>query len=587
MTKKESAVDVLIIGAGPAGLIAAMWMAKCGITTRVVEQRPYQLRVGGADGIHPRSMEMFESFGIDQEITQVWEPITGWALWCRNAEGTLARSDRMDNPTPVRCRWGPGLLQQGIIERIIKEHISEQPSVRIEHETVSASLVIMEDALDKPDSHPCVITLRHDDSAGGSEELVRAKYVIGADGARSWTRKQLGFKMEGTRTRSVWAVTDLVVVSDFPDIRLCTTINSYGEGGLFFLRRERGLTRFYVQLNRADEVEFPAASITQELIIERLQRLLRPYTLTVKRCEWWSSYTVAHYLSDGMTKHDRVFLVGDAVHNHSPLVGLGMNISMQDSYNLGWKLAGVLKKELNPSILSTYETERRPVAAELIETDRFHLQLFDTATVTGSEPAWMLEREEALQPSMQGFAVHYQDPLLTVATEKECRPDAVIPGKRFPQLNVSNHATGKVYSIQSLLKSKGKFHVIVFAGDLSQPLELNRFNTCGTALQQIEEQILPASMGKFNVIAVHRARKTAIELASLADIFFPVDETTGRDYNRVYCDMETSYEEAGIGEQGAVVLVRPDQYVGWCGEVEDVQGLTGYLQPIFEAKKHA
>lgn len=244
----------------------------------------------------------------------------------------------------------------------------------------------------------------------------------------------------------------------------------------------------------------------------------------------------------------------------------------------------MLQKKLNPAILSTYETERRPVAEELVETDRFHLQLFDTATVTGSEPAWMLEREEALQPSMQGFAVHYQDSFLTAAAENEGRPDAVTPGKRFPQLNVSNHATGKVCAISSLLKSEGRFHVIVFAGDLSQPPELNRFNAFGTALEQIEKQMVPASMGKFNVIAVHRTHKTAIELASMANIFFPVDERTGRDYNRVYCDMETSYEDAGISDRGAVVLVRPDQYVGWCGELEDVLGLTRYLQPIFEVK---
>lgn len=260
----------------------------------------------------------------------------------------------------------------------------------------------------------------------------------------------------------------------------------------------------------------------------------------------------------------------------------------RDSYNLGWKIAGVLQKKLNPVILSTYETERRPVAEELIETDQFHLQLFDTATVTGSEPAWMQEREEALQPSMQGFAVHYEDSFLTAATtEKERRPDAVTPGKRFPQLNVSNHATGKVCAIQSVLKGEGRFHVIVFAGDLSQQPELNRFNTFGTALEQIEKRIFPASTGKFNVIAVHRTHKTAIELASVANIFFPADERTGRDYSRVYCDMETSYEEAGIGERGAVVLVRPDQYVGWCGVLEDVPELTSYLQPIFEVKKHA
>lgn len=101
-----------------------------------------------------------------------------------------------------------------MIERIIKEHISRQPFVRVEYETAPSSLVINEDTLNDPDSHPCVLSLRHGDVA---EELVRAKYVIGADGARSWTRKQLGFRMEGTRTRSVWAVTDLVIVSDFPE----------------------------------------------------------------------------------------------------------------------------------------------------------------------------------------------------------------------------------------------------------------------------------------------------------------------------------------------------------------------------------
>jgi phenol 2-monooxygenase len=117
----------------------------------------------------------------------------------------------------IRARWGPGLLQQGIIERIIKQHILEESCVQIDYETTPTSLIIKEDSLGDPDSHPCVLTLCHDDGAGVSDELVRAKYVIGADGARSWTRKQLGFEMQGTRTRSIWGVTDLVVVSDFPE----------------------------------------------------------------------------------------------------------------------------------------------------------------------------------------------------------------------------------------------------------------------------------------------------------------------------------------------------------------------------------
>lgn len=93
----------------------------------------------------------------------------------------------------------------------------EQPCVQIQHETVPTSLAIKEEALGDLDSYPYEFTLLHDHAAGASGEVIRAKYVIGADGARSWTRKQLGFKMEGIRTKSVWAVTDLVVVSNFPE----------------------------------------------------------------------------------------------------------------------------------------------------------------------------------------------------------------------------------------------------------------------------------------------------------------------------------------------------------------------------------
>ncbi|KAH8820750.1 FAD binding domain protein [Xylogone sp. PMI_703] len=577
MTRSDSSVDVVILGAGPAGLVAALWMAKYGIKARLVEQRPYRLRVGGADGIHPRSMEMFESFGIDREITQAWEPITGWALWCRDAKGNLGRSDRLDNPTPLRCRWGPGVLQQGIIERIIKNELSRYQNVEIEYETTPTSLEVRDISLNDPDAYPCVLTLRRDANTHAPEEIIRSKYVIGADGARSWTRKQLGFSMEGTRTRSVWAVADLVVVSDFPD---------FGETGLFFIRRERGLTRFYVQLNRNDEDEFPSELISQELIVQRLQQLFKPYTITVKSCEWWSSYTVAHYLSNGIAQHSRVFLVGDAVHNHSPLVGLGMNISMQDSYNLGWKLAGVVRKELHPRVLSTYETERRPVAEELIATDQFHLQFFDTVTVTGSEPAWMQKRELELQPFTQGFSVHYNDPLLSAGTRTTLlTAEVVASGERFPQLNMINHATGKPYPIQSLLKSDGRFHVVIFAGDISKPQELSEFNILGTTLRIIERQILPASMNGFNVIAIHQADKTTVELASLAEIYFPASETTGRDYERVFCEIDANYDELGIGKRGAVVIVRPDQYVGWRGELSDIEGLTNYLRPIFAPKR--
>ncbi|OQE85772.1 hypothetical protein PENNAL_c0023G00909, partial [Penicillium nalgiovense] len=288
-------------------------------------------------------------------------------------------------------------------------------------------------------------------------------------------------------------------------IRTCTTVNAHGEWGLFFLHRERGLTRFYVQLNRGDEAEVPKESITLKLIVQGLQHLLRPYTITVKHCEWWSSYRIGHYLSNGMSKNNRVFHVGDAVHNHSPLVGLGMNINMQDSHNLGWKLAGVVKKELDPRILSTFETERRPVAETLISTDRFHLELVDTMSTTGSEEAWMQERSLEPEPFLQGFGAHYQDSFLTGAPHKKQKKlDIVMPGKRFPELVVRQISYCRFCGGHSTAKGTGE--------------------VCFVYNRAAEEE---ASAAFFisGVLAIHRASKSVAVHANLTGMLYPSSQT--------------------------------------------------------------
>lgn len=117
-----------------------------------------------------------------------------------------------------------GVLQQGVIENIIKRHITAGSLIAVEYETATTSLHINENEVDDPDAYPCVLRLRRERREEGEigwqdedGEVIRAKYVIGADGAKSSTRKQLGFTMDGSRTRSVWGVMDLVVVSDFPE----------------------------------------------------------------------------------------------------------------------------------------------------------------------------------------------------------------------------------------------------------------------------------------------------------------------------------------------------------------------------------
>jgi phenol 2-monooxygenase len=164
--------------------------------------------------------------------------------------------------------------------------------------------------------------------------------------------------MLGDSTDSVWGVMDIHPLTDFPDIRKKCVIKT-ASGSILIIPREGGtLTRFYVELPPGMQ----AQNVTLENLVTTVQRILSPYNLQNTECIWWSAYSIGQRLADQFTKYNRVFLTGDACHTHSPKAGQGMNTSLQDGYNLGWKLAAVLRKEASPILLDTYVTERQQVA---------------------------------------------------------------------------------------------------------------------------------------------------------------------------------------------------------------------------------
>lgn len=142
--------------------------------------------------------------------------------------------------------------------------------------------------------------------------------------------------------------------------------------------RENKLVRLYIQLNEvsAGEERLDRSKITHELIINAARKIISPYKLDYHYCDWWTAYQIGQRVGNHFSKFDRVFLAGDSVHTHSPKAGQGMNVSMQDTYNLGWKLGLVCKKVLQRNILSTYELERKQIAKELIAFDHKFSRLF-------------------------------------------------------------------------------------------------------------------------------------------------------------------------------------------------------------------
>lgn len=142
--------------------------------------------------------------------------------------------------------------------------------------------------------------------------------------------------------------------------------------------RENKLVRFYIQLTEVAKEggQVDRSKITPDMILKAAQKTLSPYKLTYEYCDWWTAYQIGQRVGNSFSAHERVFLAGDAVHTHSPKAGQGMNVSMQDSYNLGWKIGCVVNGVAKRGILKTYQSERRRIAHDLIAFDHKFSRLF-------------------------------------------------------------------------------------------------------------------------------------------------------------------------------------------------------------------
>lgn len=386
--------------------------------------------------------------------------------------------------------------------------------------------------------------------------------------------------------------------------------------------RENGLVRLYIQLSeikpdasgRADR-----SKITPEVIIAAAQKTLAPYKITYNYCDWWTAYQIGQRVGNTFHKHNRVFLAGDAVHTHSPKAGQGMNVSMQDTYNLGWKVGLVARGICPREILGTYETERRKIANDLIDFDHRFSRLFsgrpakDAADEAGISMAEFKKVFEKGNEFASGLSVDYGKSILIAkpdANEKTgLNGDAksakketelgninhVRLGMRFPNFQVLNQSDARPWPFQSFLKSDGRFRIILFAGNVLSPQQQSRIQHFCAALAGKESflhRVTPNNApidSVIEILTLHSSPRTNVEFFEhFPDLLRPFSEERGWDYNKIFVD-DVSYHE-GHGrayegynidkEGGKVVVVRPDGYVGFMGEVEDVEGLKKYFEGV-------
>lgn len=181
---------------------------------------------------------------------------------------------------------------------------------------------------------------------------------------------------------------------------------------------------------------------------------------------WWSAYSIGQRLAEQFHKDMRVFLTGDACHTHSPKAGQGMNVSLQDGYNLGWKLGSVLSHLSPPNVLQSYIQERSKTAADLIAFDKELSRLFSRKEEREGEFAEYFTKSGRY---MAGFTARYEDSVITdLARSDGAVATGVKVGMRFPSAQVIRFCDARPVQLQSVCRSDGRWRVVVFAGDISQ-----------------------------------------------------------------------------------------------------------------------
>ncbi len=598
-------VDVLIVGSGPAGLtLASQLSAFPEIRTCIVEQKSGRMQLGQADGIACRTMEMFHAFGFSERVLKE-------ACWIN--ETTFWKPDDRQPANVVRSGWvqdvEDGLsefphvvLNQARVHDFYLD-VMRKSATRLEPYYGRRVVAVQPTAGagDAATQRTTVTLERLEPPHQGQTETVKARYVVGCDGARSIVRTSIGRELHGDSANHAWGVMDVLAVTDFPDIRCKSFIQSASDGTIIIIPREGGyLFRLYIELAKLETGERVASrNIAVDELIAKARRIFNPYKLEVKEIPWWSVYEIGQRLTDKFDdvpeeevarRLPTIFIAGDACHTHSPKAGQGMNVSMQDAFNLGWKLASVLRKQSPPSLLHTYSAERRAIAKELIDFDREWATLLASTNDDGADPAKTQSYFVRSGRYTAGTATHYGPSILTGDGVHQHLAQGFVIGKRFHSAPVIRLADAKPVHLGHVVKADGRFRIFAFAG-------ANNPTGPSSAIRRlcdflVEDQDSPIRKytprgsdidAVIDVRAVFQQAHRELAIEAMPALLLPRKGRYGLgDYEKLFCaDIKSDndiFAARGVDrEAGCMVVVRPDQYVAHILPLDDYKQLASFF----------
>jgi 2-polyprenyl-6-methoxyphenol hydroxylase-like FAD-dependent oxidoreductase len=540
----ESVLPVLVVGAGPTGLMVASQLARHGVAPRIVDRGSAPATTSRALVVQPRTLEILDDIGVIDEAIAAGNPALSLTITFAKRSVELDIADQLTGPQNHTAYPALRTLSQHDTERILTELLSSQ-GVEIERGRALTDLTQDGDAV--------TVSLRGED---GSIETVRCRWVIGCDGAHSAVRKAAGIPFTGSTYRDEFIMADAELDWELPHGGL------YGfpsPAGIFAAFSMPGENRYRIFGNFPPGPEGPGAEYSepthdefQAMVDERV-----PFPAKVVKEHWVTRYRV-HSRTVPRYREGRVFLVGDAAHVHSPAGAQGMNTGIQDAYNLAWKLAFVERGLADDSLLDSYQAERHPVGVQLLKTtDRLFAVLGGQnplarlargrvapllARVVLTRP-WVLRRAIGLLAQLR---LHYPDSPLNAEDGSDWQ-DAPAPGDRAREADVLiDGRQGRLYEV-----FRGTHHtVLLFTGlddDARPAVELCRI------AEQLEQRY--PGMVKARVVT---AERFADHPAALGD------------------PTRSAHRQYGATSASAFI-VRPDKYIGYRGRPVDADRLMADL----------
>jgi 2,4-dichlorophenol 6-monooxygenase len=458
--------DVLVIGSGPAGSAAALALATYGVRTTVITKYGRLADTPRAHITNQRTMEVLRDLGVEDEVMAEATPqhLMGNLVYCTSIAGEElgrlhawgTRPDRLADYTaasPTRICDMP----QDLMEPVLL-HNAQSRGAKVRFDTEYLSLTQDDDG----------VTVHVRDRIRGDEYDIRARYVIGADGGRSLVAEHLGLPLQGQMgvggSINIVFEADLShLVADRPSVLYWVLQPGADVGGI-----GAGLVRMVRPWHKwlivwGYDINGPAPDLTEEYALSIVRKLVGddsvPVTITSS-----SAWTVNHVYAERYSA-GRVFCAGDAVHRHPPSNGLGSNTSIQDSFNLAWKLAAVVKGQAGPGLLETYSAERAPVGKQVV--DRANQSIGETARIfdalgllNTADPELMVEhmaarKDDTAQAEQQRTALReaiafkdYEFNCHGVELDQRYESSAVVPDGTPPEAPVRDpelysHATSR------------------------------------------------------------------------------------------------------------------------------------------------